>query len=100
MRGPLQLRKVNRGTRLSRRDFTAERACGMKRGYIHWVDAETEVLRLIAMNIETGRAWKSARLGVYKCEFCKRWHVGHSRGPEAPGTPSARSTAKNWSRDE
>ena len=74
------MRKAH-GLPLSKRDFSEQHACLGKVSYARWRDAETATLRIIEENIDAGTSHRSGGLGVYRCDFCANWHVGHSRGP-------------------
>ena len=59
--------KTSRGLRRSQRDYSIENACTSKRPYASWREAEDEVLRIIALNIEQGHKSRSSGLSTYGC---------------------------------
>lgn len=76
------LQRTSRGLRRSQRDYSEQTACLEKRAYANWAGAETEVLRIIDLNIVQGHPGRSIGLGTYTCPYCSAYHVGHSRGPD------------------
>lgn len=61
----------NKGTSLKRgsRAHTNQRG-QPKKGYVSRSEAETQAQKLSARD--------GAPMGVYKCDTCAKWHVGHS----------------------
>lgn len=74
--------KTTVGLPRSKRRYDEDASCLGKIRYREWSAAEVECLRLIETHIADGTAKECLGLGVYRCEWCFYWHVGHSRGPK------------------
>ena len=82
------------GMKRSQRDYSEASACMGKIRYTAWLHAEAVVQRIIVENLDADEAHKSNGLGVYRCEYCAYWHVGHSRGPRV----IEQRHGENWKR--
>jgi hypothetical protein len=76
---------------VSRRPHTTDfdKECGSKRPYAKRADAFTHLAQLVhAVRAGTAANFTSRdaeRMTVYKCRFCKRFHIGH-RSARRPAT--------------